>query len=473
VIHNLQFRLMLAFIFVIVVTVGTASFFFARSVWDELQHYEVQNNAVRNARIEYVISRFFSANRKWDGIQPIIEQLGTMEEKRIVLTDSNNLVIADSQKDLVGKEYRTSEAGTTLYLPFFVMPNPPSFNPSTGMNSYSAKTGIQLGTLYISPQGPGSVLTIYLTSTINRFLLWGGLLAIAIALIITFVLSRHILSPIKALTATAKKLGQGDFSQRVQIRNQGEVKELAQTFNAMASGLEHTEKLRRNMVADIAHELRTPLSNVAGYLEAIQDDIIKPDKATISSLNEEVGLLSRLVDDLQELALADAGELKLMRQPEDLTLLIEQSIKAAQTKAREKSLYVSTDLPDTLPPVNIDYQRISQVLRNLLANAIAHTADGGKIMISARAEGNNIKVSVQDTGEGIPAADLPNMFERFYRVDKSRTRNRGGSGLGLTIAKRLVEAHGGAIGVQSEQEKGSTFYFTLPFDSSSLEAPTN
>jgi signal transduction histidine kinase len=463
VIHTIQFRLMLAFIFIIVVTVGTASFFVARSVWDELQKYEVQNNSVRNARIEYVISRFYSTNRKWDGIQPIVEQLGTMEEKRIILTDGNNVVIADSQKDLVGKEYRTSDQGTTLYLPV-IMPNPPSFNPYSGMNYNSIQSGIKLGTVFIDPQGPGSVLTIYLTSTINRFLLWGGLMAIAIALIVTFLLSRPILAPIKALTTTARKLGQGDFSQRVKVRSQGEVGELAQTFNTMAGGLERNEKLRRNMVADIAHELRTPLSNVAGYLEAIHDDVIKPDKATISSLCEEVGLLSRLVDDLQELALADAGELKLMRQPEDLSLLIEQSVKAVQTKALEKSLNVTADLPPILPPVNIDYQRISQVLRNLLANAITHTPDGGRITVSTILEDKQIKVSVQDTGEGIPATDLPNMFERFYRVDKSRARNRGGSGLGLTIAKRLVEAHGGAIGVQSEPGKGSCFYFSLPIN---------
>lgn len=460
-IHNLQFRLMLAFIFVIIVTVGTASFFFARSVWDELQKYETQNNSVRNARIEYVISRYYSTNRKWEGIQPIVEQLGTMEEKRIILTDSNNMVLADSQKDLLGREYRSSNTGTILYLPV-IMPNPPSFNPSTGMSSYGIKTGIQLGTLYINPQGPGSVLTIYFTSAINRFLLWGGLSAVAIAFIITFLLSRYILAPIKALTSTAKKLGQGDFSQRVKISNRGEVAELAKTFNAMATGLENTEKLRRNMVADIAHELRTPLSNVAGYLEAIQDDVIKPDKATINSLSEEVGLLSRLVDDLQELALADAGELKLMRQPEDLCLLIEQSVKAIQTKAREKSLNMKIEINQPIPLVNIDYQRISQVLRNLLANAITHTPDGGCITVSAKTEGEFVKISVQDTGEGIPAADLPNMFERFYRVDKSRARNRGGSGLGLTIAKRLVEAHGGSIGVQSELGKGSCFYFTLP-----------
>lgn len=238
--------------------------------------------------------------------------------------------------------------------------------------------------------------------------------------------------------------------------------ELAQTFNSMATGLERTEKLRKNMVADVAHELRTPLSNVSGYLEAIRDDVIKPDAAAIGSLSEEVNLLSRLVDDLQELALSDAGELKLVRQPEDLSQLVDQSVRAIQTKIIEKNLEVSADVPQPLPPVNIDCHRIGQVLRNLLANAITHTANAGKITVSARQEDEWVRVSVTDNGEGISAAEVPNMFERFYRVEKSRSRNRGGSGLGLTIAKRIVEAHGGAIEVQSELGKGSCFSFTVP-----------
>lgn len=220
------------------------------------------------------------------------------------------------------------------------------------------------------------------------------------------------------------------------------------------------------MVADIAHELRTPLSNVSGYLEAIRDDVVKPDASTIASLSEEVDLLTRLVDDLQELALADAGELKLVRQPEDLSQLIQQAVKAIQTRVADKGLQVTIDISGKMPPVNIDYHRISQVMHNLLENAIKYTPNGGKIAVSAAQEGKSIRVTVADNGEGIPVEDLPNMFERFYRVDKSRARHAGGSGLGLTIAKRLIESHGGTIGVQSELGKGSCFSFTIPVEPS-------
>jgi signal transduction histidine kinase len=464
VIHSLQFRLILAFILVIVVTIGAASFFIAWSTWDQVQQYEERTSAVHTQRASYLLSRYYLANHlSWNGIQPLVEQMGDMEEERVILTDARGVVVADSQRDLLGRDYRSGGQGIPLYLP--VISVGPSSSPTASPSGIVPEQANLFGTVYISPLNPPNALTIVVSSTINRYLLWGACLAVAIAIIMTFVLSQRVLSPIRVLTKTAKKLGQGDFSQRVSINDRGDVGELAQTFNSMAADLERTEKLRRNMVADVAHELRTPLSNVAGYLEAIRDDVVKPDKATIASLSEETDLLSRLVDDLQELALADAGELKLVRQPESLAQLIEQAITALRVKARDKGLELLTDIPQDLPPVNIDYHRISQVLRNLLSNAIKHTSSGGKINASASLADKNIRVEITDNGEGIPPEDLPNMFERFYRVDKSRTRPGGGSGLGLTIAKRLIEAHGGTIGVRSEYGKGSSFFFTLPIAS--------
>jgi len=280
--------------------------------------------------------------------------------------------------------------------------------------------------------------------------------------VVTLILSRRILSPIKALTEAAQRLGRGDFSQRLEAKDKGEVGELAHAFNSMAHDLERAEQLRRTMVADVAHELRTPLSNIQGYLEAVNDGVIQPDTNAIQSLSEETTRLSRLVDELQELSLAEAGELKLIRKVEDISELISQTVLAVQAQAASKGISLSTELADKLAPVNIDAQRIAQVLHNFLDNAIAHTADGGSITVSAIDKGNWLEVAVTDTGEGIPEEDLPNVFERLYRVDKSRTRATGGSGLGLTIAKRFVEAHGGKIEVHSELGKGSRFVFTLP-----------
>jgi signal transduction histidine kinase len=284
---------------------------------------------------------------------------------------------------------------------------------------------------------------------------------VGIALLVTFILSRRILAPVEALSYAARQLGQGDFSQRVSVKDKGEMGEFAQTFNSMAGNLERAEKIQRTMVADIAHELRTPLSNIMGYLEAISDGVIKPDADVIHSIDEEAALLSRLVNDLQELGLAETGELKLERQVQDVSKVIKHSVVAEQPQAMVKGLSLAIDLPAGLPAVNIDSQRISQVLRNLLNNAVAHTAEGS-ITVSARQQDKWVEISVADTGEGIPEKELPEIFERFYRVDKSRTRATGGSGLGLTIARRLVEAHGGSIEAYSEEGKGSRFTFTLP-----------
>ena len=443
-INRLQFRFLVAFTVVILITIGSVLFFVNQATQDEIRRFGERVDQMRAGRMEMELSRFYFSHRDWHGIQPFIEQWGNLYEQRIVLTDAEGTVIADSQGELMGKHHAPDASGRSL----------------STMRHEGA-----IGTLYITPKSSSELgfdsLQI-LFRTIGRFFVWGGLLAVAIALIITFFLSRRILAPVKALTYAAKRLGGGDFTQRVQVKDRSELGELATTFNSMAADLERAEQLRQNMVADAAHELRTPLSNISGYLEAIRDGVKKPDAETIRSLDEEAALLSRLVNDLQELSLAEAGALKLHSQTADITKLIKQTVDARQTQAVTKGVSISIDLPDKLPLVNIDSQRISQVLCNLLENALAHTARGDIITVRARQEGDWVELAVIDTGEGILAEELHNIFERFYRVDKSRVRATGGSGLGLTIAKRLVEAHDGKIEAHSEPGKGSRFSFTLP-----------
>jgi signal transduction histidine kinase len=429
---------------VIIVTIGSVFFFTYQSIRSEIRRFGEQMELMQARRVEVELSSYYHRQRSWEGIQPFVAQWGNLYGRRIILTDNNGTVVADSEGELLGETYEADMPGIPM-------------SPPWETNA--------IGILYLGPGLPpevdiASLHIVY--GAIGRFFVWGGLLAVAIALLLTFVLSRHILAPVKALTQAARRLGKGDFSQRVHVRDKGEVGELAQSFNSMASDLERTEQLRRNMVADAAHELRTPLSNIRGYLEAIRDGIKKPDSETIRSLDEEASSLSRLVDDLQELSLADAGELKLSCRKGNISKLIDEAVAALQPQAAAKGLMLTVSLPKKLPLVNIDSHRIKQVLRNLLENAVAHTNRGGSVTVEAWQQGSQIKVSVVDTGEGIPAKDLPNIFERFYRVDKSRTRATGGSGLGLTIAKRLVEAHGGRIEVQSKLRKGSRFTFTLP-----------
>ena len=396
----------------------------------------------RFSRVGFEIYRHCREQGSWEGIQPYVERWGSLYGQRIILTTPSGVVVADSEKELLGEEYHPDVPGRPISPPWEGSPS---------------------AIIYINPDSPAEFPSpLSLSHAISRFLVWGALLAIASAFLLTFFLSRRISAPVKALTRTARQLGQGDFSQRVKFKGKGEMGELARAFDSMANDLERAEQLRRSLVADVAHELRTPLSNLQGYLEAIRDGVKTPDKDTILSLNEEAALLSRLVNDLQELSLAEAGEIKLNCQPQDITGLINKAVSVLQSQAMVKKLSLAIDLPDSLPAVSVDSQRISQVLRNLLENALAHTAEGGTVTVTARQHDEWIEVSVVDTGEGIPAEDLLDIFERFYRVDKSRTRATGGSGLGLTIARRLVEAHGGRIEAESEVGKGSRFTFILP-----------
>jgi signal transduction histidine kinase len=459
---------MASFALVIIVIIGTIFFFTYQTTRGEISRIGERLQTAQDRRVETELARYYQFARTWDGIQPQVVQWGNLYNLRIILTDNAGIVLADSEGKLTGTRYTLKEPGRPVV----------TFTPRfggflrTGQETTAPdQTAAPLmetsaaGILHIIHNDAADInrASLQITyNTIGRFFLWGGLLAVAIALLLTFILSRHILAPVKALAGATRKFGKGDFSHRVDFKDRGEIGELGRSFNTMADDLERNERLRRNMVADVAHELRTPISNLRGYLEAISDGLVKPDEATIHSLSEEASSLSRLVDDLQELSLADAGELRLIFQPEDISRLIRETITALQAEAAAKSLTMSASLPATLPEVNIDSHRIKQVLYNLLDNAVAHTGPEGRITVTAWQEEDRVYISVADTGEGIPAEDLPLIFERFYRVDKSRTRSTGGTGLGLTIVKRLVEAHGGRIDARSKPGQGATFTFSLP-----------
>ena len=463
-IHSFRFRLLLAFVLVIVAATGAVYFFIGQTAAAEIRRYTERSAEARIGRVGFELYRHYREYGSWEGIQPFVEQWGSLYGRRIILTDAGGVVVADSEGKLLGEQYQSDSPGRRLSPRregvtagvLYISPEPSTSQPTPSFREGAAPGFPSPG---LSPDFPSP---LGLSRSIGRFLLWGTLLAIAIALVFTFFLSRRISAPVKALALAAGRLGRGDLSQRVLLKDKGEMGELAHAFNSMATDLERAEKMQRDMVADVAHELRTPLSNIRGYLEAIHDGVIRSDADAILSLNEEASLLSRLVDDLQELSLAEAGALKLDCQTVDIGNVIKQTVATKQTQAAAKGVSLSTELPDRLPLVNIDSRRTSQVLRNLLENAIAHTGNGGSIAVSAEEQNSQVKVSVTDTGEGIPAEDLPHIFERFYRVDKSRTRVTGGSGLGLTIARRLVEAQGGSIEVQSQPGKGSRFTFTVP-----------
>ena len=297
----------------------------------------------------------------------------------------------------------------------------------------------------------------------GSLLISGVTAGIAGILIIAFF-TRRAFAPMRDLTETATRIGKGEFDQRVNSDHRGEIGNLATSFNSMASELEAAETRRRRLTADIAHELRTPLTNIRGYLEAVKDGVVEPDEQTIETLHRETLHLSTLVEDLRLLAITDTGSLKLEKLPERLEKIVEDVVNAFSARAMESDITLVCEMEDELPVVEVDRTRITQVFHNLLDNAILHSPANSIITIRVEQESEieRVKISITDHGEGIPADEIAHIFDQFYRVDSSRTRSTGGAGLGLTIVKRLVEAHGGELTVSSDVGVGSTFSVMLP-----------
>lgn len=309
---------------------------------------------------------------------------------------------------------------------------------------------------------------------VNNALWLAGAGAVAVAIVVGLFLAHQIAAPLHALTAAAKRIARGDLSQRVALEGRDEIGELAAAFNTMAEALGRNEELKRHLVADVAHELRTPLTVLQGKVEAMLDGVVKPTPPQLAALHEEILLLSRLVADLRTLSLADAGQLELHRSPTDLGALIRGAAAAAEPQAQAKNIALSLELAPGLPPAAVDPDRIGQVLRNILSNALRYTPEGGSIRIAAATSpghdgASQITVSLSDTGAGIPPEELSRVFDRFYRADPSRARGTGGSGIGLAIVKQLVEAHGGTVWAESVLGRGSTFHFRIPASSLTAE----
>lgn len=275
------------------------------------------------------------------------------------------------------------------------------------------------------------------------------------ALLLTVVVSRRITRPIEQLTAAVQEIGRGEVPARVPVIGRDELARLATAFNTMADAVTAQEELRRRMVGDVAHELRTPLTNLRCELEAILDGLTTLDAAHVGSLHEEVLHLQRLVEDLQDLAVAEAGALQLQLERIELGAAIRRIVGTQAEVTSEAGLLVDADVT-----------RLRQVVHNVLANAAHHSPDGAPVKVRVARAGADATVSVTDRGPGIPAQDLDRIFERFYRVDEARGRDRGGAGLGLAIVRRLVELHGGRVWAESVECAGATFTFTLPLASS-------
>jgi len=304
---------------------------------------------------------------------------------------------------------------------------------------------------------------------VNEALALAALAAFAVAVLVSVFVSRQVVAPVREMMAASQNIAEGHYSERIRLTNdasKGELDELALlalSFNQMAARLEQTETMRRQLIGDVTHELRTPLTVIKGSMEGLIDGVLPADDATYQQIYREADRLQKLVDDLQELSRVEAGAYVLNHHQLSVSELVKATAAQLGRQFEEKGVTLDTDVSTDLPLVSGDKDRLGQVLLNLVGNALQYTPPAGRVQISARQQGNEVKVSVADTGMGISPEHLPHLFTRFFRVDRSRSRAGGGSGIGLTIARHLVEAHGGRIWVESPgQGKGSTFTFTLP-----------
>ena len=446
----MRLKLFLSFTLIVLVSVSLVAVIARWGAVNEVRTFMFRGGMYGLSDLTTSLENYYHSNRTWKGVQSIFNPIrggmpgmGGMMNQRLLLADASGTVLADTQGVIVGEKLTTAELATAIALSVD--------GQKVGYLFTSGGVGVNLG-------NQQAVLT-----RLNRGVLLAGLVAGGLGLILALGLSYTLLRPVHALTIAAQKLASGDLSHRVDVRGDDEMATLSHTFNQMADSLQQAEEARRAMTADIAHELRTPLAVQRANLEALQDGVYPLTTENLASVIEQNYLLTRLVEDLRTLALADAGQIELERTPTDLTSLVVRMVERFQPHAGSQQIALTFTPPAVLiPQISADPIRLEQVLTNLLSNALRYTPAGGQIELSLASIDDSVRLRVHDSGPGIPEQALPYIFERFYRVDKSRARAEGGTGLGLAIARQLARAHGGDLTATNHASGGALFTLILP-----------
>jgi len=463
-IFSLGFRLVLGFAVVLALALGVVSIYVVLSAQREARLYTEELESVQAARVRQLINIHYDQQVDDTSLQEVIQQVGDLYGWRVVVSQDAGDVLAESPAGITRSsdlpalpdwgEQSSGLGDKSLIVTAFATDESDS-SSELGLGS------VELIPLQQQEQSDEPSISSVVQAT-NQTLLVVGLAAGIFGVVGVLLLARKLLSPVRDLTNAAVRLGQGDLTQRVDVKGKDEISQLSMTFNSMAEALENSEHQRRNLISDVAHELRTPLSNMQGYVEAVRDGLLEPTTSTMKTLHEQTLQLTGLVEDLRILAQADSGNLALNSDYVDLDEILKELADSFGPRMESKAVNFSLVVEGELPMIYGDRLRINQILSNLLDNAANYTSEGEKISVSAAVSGSWVKIQVSDTGEGISEEGISRIFDRFYREDRSRNRSTGGSGLGLAITKQLVEAHNGTIKVESGLGLGSSFEVKFP-----------
>jgi signal transduction histidine kinase len=446
--HTLWFKLTAAFILVAAAGVIIVAILAKRATTVSFRHYLNQDQVAQWADLQDQLARYYDRQGNWDGVESLLDAAGPGRGQgggSLVLLASDGQVVAFTGGR---RNYPTAVDEADLSLPILV-------------------DGHQVGTLLIKqPGGAGGGAGDQFLVEVNNAIWLGGLAAVLLALFLGVFLARRLTQPLRQLTEATHRMARGELGQQVSTDARGEIGELSTSFNQMSVALVTSELQRQQMLADVAHELRTPLSIMRGHIEAMLDGVFEMTPDNLALVHEETLLLGRLVDDLRTLSLAEAGQLSLNLVTANLTDLMVQSAAAFEPLAEAEGVELATELPVDPVIATGDPSRIRQVLGNLLSNALRHVNTGNneepQVLLSLIKRGDVAQLRVSDNGPGLSSEAQEHVFDRFWRADRGRSRDQGGSGLGLAICRAIVDAHNGRIWVESTAGQGATFIIELP-----------
>lgn len=459
----MRWRLILSFVFIGLVSIVSVILLARRGVANEVYAYMFRGGMTGSEALVDALETYYQDNQSWQGVETILLSPGHGSGRW-----GGNQGNSGMMQGMMGQRLRLANVQGE------VLVDTADSDPMSSLDAGQLESAIPLRSGqeiigYLLTEGGMRFNQADQTALLNRLSRAGliaALVAVGISLVLALFLSYRLLIPVNALTQAAGRLAQGDLTQRVQAKGNDELAQLGHAFNHMAASLERSEENRQAMTADIAHELRTPLAVQRAHLEAFQDGIYLPTPENLAPVLEQNLLLTRLVDDLRTLALADAGQLSLDIQSVDLVAIVQGSIDQFTPQAEARQVAIGFDSPGQCPTIVADPARLGQILGNLLSNALRYAPTGGQINLAIVCLADRVKLIVQDNGPGIPEESLPHVFERFYRGDRSRSRSEGGSGLGLAIARQLAQAHGGELAAANHPQSGAIFTLTLPYTQS-------